>query len=127
MLIDGTCGFCRTWADRIARVLAAGEAGRVRIVPSQDVDVARWGLSREQVAREVVLVLPDGRSYGGATAFLAWARLGPAPLKLLGTLGALPPARAVLTVLYRLIAANRYRLPGSTRACVRPTTGRRGR
>jgi predicted DCC family thiol-disulfide oxidoreductase YuxK len=67
-------------------------------------------------------VAADGTRLAGARAFAALLRDQPvATLRLLGRLCDARPVRPMAAAVYRIIAANRHRLPGGTPACaVRP-------
>lgn len=78
LFFDAECGFC----TRIARWLAPILRRRgMAVAPLQDPRVgALLGLSREELLRELRLLLSDGRQFGGADAVVAlaheiwWAR-----------------------------------------------------
>jgi predicted DCC family thiol-disulfide oxidoreductase YuxK len=112
LIFDGDCGFCTTsagWARRIAP--------DVETVAWQLTDLDALGVSADAAAAEVQFVDADGRVSGGAAAV---ARLLLASGGLLGGLGRLmllPVVRNVAAWIYKLVAANRYRLPGGTPAC----------
>ncbi|MBA0050842.1 DUF393 domain-containing protein [Streptomyces sp. AJS327] len=114
LVYDGDCGFCTSCAHRAQRLVRP----RCTVVPWQLVDLADLGVSEERAAREVLWVTPPGTVYGGAQAVAkallsaggGWAVLG-------GALRGLPPLRWAAHAVYRLVAANRHRLPGGTPAC----------
>jgi predicted DCC family thiol-disulfide oxidoreductase YuxK len=72
LFFDAECGFC----TRITRWLAPVLARRgFAVAPLQDPRVsALLGLSRQELLRELRLLLSDGTLYGGADAVLAVAR-----------------------------------------------------
>ena len=78
LFFDAECAFC----TRIARWLAPILERRVlAVAPLQDPRVgALLGMSREELLREMRLLLSDGRQFGGADAAVAlahkiwWAR-----------------------------------------------------
>jgi predicted DCC family thiol-disulfide oxidoreductase YuxK len=102
---DAECGFC----TRIARGLAPILRRRgMDVAPLQDPRVAALlGISRNELFREMRLLLDDGRQYGGAEAAVAlakeiwWAR----PLAWMARV---PGAMSLLRVLYHWIAARRH-------------------
>lgn len=113
LIYDGDCGFCSA---------AVGFARR-RIHPAlraqayQLTDLGALGLTRQRAAREVLWVQPGGRVSGGAQAVAgllsdAGGRWAPA-----GALLRIPPLSWLAQAVYRLVAANRYRLPGGTPQC----------
>lgn len=124
LLIDGDCGFCRTWAGRIARALDSVGARPIDIDAASAVDLDALGVPLARTESEVVLVLVDGRHVGGAQAFAQWLVWAGGPAGLLGRALALPGVRQLAQLAYRIIAANRYRLPGSTAACALPAVRR---
>lgn len=69
---DADCAFC----TRIARWLAPILARRgMAVAPLQDSRVgALLGMSREELLREMRLILSDGRQFGGADVAVALAR-----------------------------------------------------
>ena len=73
------------------------------------------GLSYEACMERLHLVAPDGRVFGGAEA-TAQALATRSVVGRLAYLYYLPGLRLLLDKLYKLIAANRYRLFGRTAA-----------
>ncbi|MEV4193631.1 thiol-disulfide oxidoreductase DCC family protein [Streptomyces toxytricini] len=116
LVYDGDCGFCTTSARLAERYVRP----RCDVVPWQFADLGALGVSRDRAAYEVLWVTPSGAVHGGARAVAkallsaggAWPVLG-------GVLG-LPGVRRAADGAYRLVAANRYRLPGGTAACAVP-------
>jgi predicted DCC family thiol-disulfide oxidoreductase YuxK len=92
--------------------------GRIAVRAWQTVpeQMARLGLSADDGMRQVWFVESDGTLCGGAEAVnravrrIWWAR----PLAWLWFLPGMP---ALQGRIYRWVAANRHRLPGSTPAC----------
>lgn len=120
LLIDGDCGFCTTWANRLGHWLHRDRPDDVDIRPAQLVDLDAYGLTQEQTDREVILVLPDGRRFGGTQAFANWLIWRGGPVAVVGRSLTAPALRQIADLGYRIIAANRYRLPGSSAACAIP-------
>ncbi|AXE24619.1 DUF393 domain-containing protein [Streptomyces globosus] len=116
LVYDGDCGFCTTSARFAERRVRP----RCDVVPWQSADLGALGVSRDRAAYEVLWVTPSGAVHGGARAVAkallsaggAWPVLG-------GVLG-LPGVRRAADAVYRVVAANRYRLPGGTAACALP-------
>ncbi len=106
LVYDGFCGFCRRWVDRLERWGLRG----VDLVPSQhrqersDLPV----ISDDQVDREMVMVLPDGRVLGGGDAMSALWRLVPR-LRVVAWLLGLPGISRLRDLGYRWVAARRRR------------------
>jgi len=116
LVFDGDCAFCTRSADVARRVLPAD----VQVVPWQFFDLAAAGLTAGRAQAEVLWIGRDGDVSGGAPAVAAALRAAGAPWSALGVALALPPLRWVAPAVYRLVAANRYRLPGGTAACRLP-------
>lgn len=104
LFFDAECAFC----IRIARWLAPILARRgLAVAPLQDPRVgALLGMTREDLLREIQLLLSDGRQFGGADAAVAlaqeiwWAR----PLAWLARI---PGMMDVLRSAYRRVAIRR--------------------
>jgi predicted DCC family thiol-disulfide oxidoreductase YuxK len=118
LVYDGDCGFCTSSVQWLRGALPIFPAAR----PWQTLDLATFGLSRAEVDGAVQWVAADGTRLAGARAFAALLRDQPvATLRLLGRLCDARPVRPMAAAVYRIIAANRHRLPGGTPACaVRP-------
>jgi predicted DCC family thiol-disulfide oxidoreductase YuxK len=113
LLFDGDCAFCTRSADVARRVLPAG----CDVVAWQLFDLTAAGTTAERAQREVLWISRDGAVSGGASAVTSALRAAGLPWSVAGVLLSLPPLRWVAPVVYRLVAANRYRLPGGTAAC----------
>jgi predicted DCC family thiol-disulfide oxidoreductase YuxK len=119
LVFDGDCAFCSSsirWAERWCRPA-------VRFVPWQELDLAAHDLTEQQV-RSAVQYLPVRSTSpvrSGAAAAARTLLRSRWPWRPLGALMLLPPFSWVAAVAYRLIAANRYRLPGGSPACAVPT------
>ncbi len=114
LVFDGDCGFCTTsagWARRIAPGAA--------VVAWQQADLAALGVDRAAAAA-VQYVDAGGRVSGGAAAVASYLVGAGRVWRLLGWFLLLPGVRAVAALGYRLVADNRYRLPGGTPACRLP-------
>jgi predicted DCC family thiol-disulfide oxidoreductase YuxK len=116
LVFDGDCAFCTRSADLARRVLPAD----VEVVPWQWTDLAAVGVTEQRARSEVLWIGPDGAVAGGAPAVALALRAAGAPWSLAGVLLSLPPLRWVAPSVYRLVAANRHRLPGGTAACRMP-------
>lgn len=104
LFFDAECAFCTRIAQWLAPILQRRGLG---MAPLQDVRVgALLGLSPTQLMREMRLLLPDGRHYGGADAAVAlageiwWGR----PVVWLAKV---PGVRKSLRTAYRWIAGQR--------------------
>ena len=114
VFFDGTCDFCTRCVRWLRR---ADRHGRIAWVPFQQDELRSGaGLSVEQCERSVWAIGPGGTRAAGAEAFnvilstIFGTRL---PLRLYR----LPGLRQTQEWAYRLIAANRHRLPGDTPYC----------
>ena len=116
LVFDGDCAFCTWSVDQAKRWVRP----RARIVAWQHADLARLGLTEEQCQLAVQWVTSGGVVRSGGRAVAAALRSGRAPWPALGALADVPGIAQIVDALYRLIAANRYRLPGSTPACKLP-------
>jgi predicted DCC family thiol-disulfide oxidoreductase YuxK len=113
LIYDGDCGFCQ----------AAVRFARRRIDPAlraqafQRTDLGALGLTEQQAAREVLWAGADGRVSGGARAVARLLTDAGGRWALAGALLRIPPLSWLAEAAYRLIAANRHRLPGGTPRC----------
>ncbi len=119
LLYDGDCGFCTSSVRFAERRIGL----RARPVPWQSADLAALGTTRERADHEVLWV-EGGRVYGGAQAVARLLIAAGAPWSLPGFLLRLPPLRWAAHWVYRLVSANRHRLPGGTPACSLPADRR---
>jgi predicted DCC family thiol-disulfide oxidoreductase YuxK len=113
LVFDGDCAFCTRCADVARRLLPAD----VPVVPWQFVDLATVGVSAQRAQTEVLWIGRDGAVAGGAPAVARALRAAGLPWWALGAALSVPPVRWVAPFVYRLVAANRHRLPGGTSAC----------
>lgn len=124
LVFDGDCAFCTSsvhWAERWCRPA-------VRFVPWQNVDLAAEGLTEAQVTTAVQWLgpqasqrrIPVGAIPSGAAAVARMLLRSRWPWRLVGGLLLVPPFSWLGAGVYRLVAINRYRLPGGTPACAVP-------
>jgi predicted DCC family thiol-disulfide oxidoreductase YuxK len=114
VVFDGDCGFCTRGRDLLVRL---DRHSRVRTVPFQRPGVpGSTGLSSEQLAGSVWWLGADGRRAHSAEAVNAAlsAALG---TRLPLAVYRLPGVRQAQEAVYRLVAANRHRLPGARPWC----------
>ena len=121
-MYDGDCAFCTLSVGWIGRLRMA----EPRIVAWQHADLAVLGLTQAQCEHELQCVAADGRVDGGEQAVARLLLASGPPWALPGALLRVPPFSWVGTVLYRLVADNRQRLPGGTPACALPPSERPG-
>ncbi|MEU9890091.1 DCC1-like thiol-disulfide oxidoreductase family protein [Sphaerisporangium sp. NPDC051011] len=114
LVYDGDCGFCQRCVD-------FGRAHLPAMPPVsrwQDLDLAEHGLTRAQVTESVQLLGPDGLRAAGARAVAVVLAVQPRiGWRALGRLMLVPPVDWIAEAVYRVVARNRHRLPGSTGAC----------
>jgi predicted DCC family thiol-disulfide oxidoreductase YuxK len=124
VIIDGDCAFCTSSTEWLAARLHRADRPDIRRVPYQFVDLTDFGLTEDRTKQEMIWV-PAGEPVpahlvGGSDAFAAWLRYAGGPYAIAGTLIGRPPVRPLAKIIYRLVAANRQRLPGGTPACGLP-------
>jgi len=113
LVFDGDCAFCTSsvnWGRRHIGNMPRAE-------PYQFSDLPALGLTEEECNRAVQYVARDRRvaaAHDAVSALLLGAGRG---WWLLGAMMRLPGVHWFSGVVYRWVAANRYRLPGSTLAC----------
>jgi predicted DCC family thiol-disulfide oxidoreductase YuxK len=110
VLYDGHCRFCDAGSRRLVGLARAGAVERVDFqAPGA---LGRFpGVTHAACMEQMYLVTPDGRVFGGmeaAVRALATRR----GVGRLAYLYYVPGLRLLLDLLYRLVAANRYRLMG---------------
>jgi len=120
VIFDGDCGFCTTSATWIARRLHRADGQDPDLVPRQRAELEQLGTTQERASREVLWVDLDGEVSGGAEALARWLRFRGGAYGWLGRLLQAPVVSFLAAGGYRLVAANRYRLPGGTPACALP-------
>ncbi|MBO8202070.1 DUF393 domain-containing protein [Streptomyces smyrnaeus] len=122
LVYDGDCGFCTTavrFGERHVRPRCVSE-------PWQFLDrteLAALGITRERAEHEVLWVTPTGTVYGGAQALAKALLSAGGAWPVAGAVLTLPPFRWAAHMGYRLVAANRHRLPGGTAACAVTRSG----
>lgn len=114
ILTDGACPFCQ-WTR--ARIEPFDTANRLRFLDYNDPkEAAQTPFTREEFDREMHVRAPDGSWSSGFAAWVVILRALP-PLAWLGWLLGTRMFRNAGPKLYRWIARNRYRLPGSPPRC----------
>ncbi|MGB2968561.1 MAG: DUF393 domain-containing protein [Candidatus Nanopelagicales bacterium] len=116
LIFDGDCGVCTWSVDQLKRWVNP----RAQVVAWQQTDLRALGVTEAECQRAVQFVDESGEHVGGGRAVAAVLKASPPPWPALGFVLDLPGIRRVTDFGYRVIAANRYRLPGSTPACQLP-------
>ncbi|QCW49231.1 DUF393 domain-containing protein [Nocardioides dongxiaopingii] len=112
IVYDADCGFCTRTADWV------GSHGTATTQPWQTLDLEPLGLTVDDVTTAAYWLDADGRvTARGAGAVAAALRSCRGGWRVLGHLVYARPVRPLADVVYRWVAANRYRMPGSTDAC----------
>lgn len=124
LIFDGDCGFCtRTarWIERRLRPQAGPDGpAPVPVQPWQALCLADFGLSEADVSTAAYWVDAAGHPWRGSQGIArALVAMGQ-PWALAGWAMMVPPISWLARGVYRLIADNRHRLPGSTDACRLP-------
>ncbi len=116
LVFDGDCGFC----TRCVALVPKSARRTTEVVPYQRADLAALGLTAAQCAEAVQWVSDDGSRARGHAAIGRVLQEGSAIWRIMGTLLLLPPLSWLAAGVYRMVAANRMRLPGGTPACALP-------
>jgi predicted DCC family thiol-disulfide oxidoreductase YuxK len=116
LVFDGDCGFCTTTANWIKK----NSKVALEIAPYQWTDLQQYGLTAEEAAAKVQLVVGD-KVYAGHNCMAKLLLIQPNVfLKLVGAVMVMPVIEPISARLYTWIAANRQKLPGGTPACKLP-------
>jgi len=116
LVFDGDCAFCTKCVAKIPKKAAAA----LTIVPWQFADLEVLGLSPAECIRALQFVDDDASISSGHAAVAAVLRRAGLPWKPIGAVMVLPPVSWLAAGVYRIVAANRARLPGGTAACALP-------
>jgi predicted DCC family thiol-disulfide oxidoreductase YuxK len=115
LLYDGDCAFCTSCARLIERIGPDAE-----IVAWQLTDLAELRVTEEQASDAVQWVRVDGTVCSGHEAIAAMLGTAGRIWKIASGALLLPGVSWMAAKAYRLVADNRYRLPGGTPACGLP-------
>lgn len=113
LVFDGDCGFCTWTVGKLRRFMKP----RADIVPWQLTELEPLGLTAQECLTAIQFVRPDGTHVSGGRAAAATLKVSRQPWPIAGVLIDLPGFAQLTELAYRTVAANRYRLPGSTPAC----------
>lgn len=113
LIFDGDCGFCTTTANYIK----ANSSVEIDVQPWQWLELADYGLTKEQASAKVQMVV-NGKNFAGHKAFAKMLRIQKQWwFKVLGALIVIPPFSWGARVAYYFVAKYRHKLPGGTPAC----------
>jgi predicted DCC family thiol-disulfide oxidoreductase YuxK len=112
LVFDGDCAFCTNCARFLERLGPDAE-----VVAWQLTDLDELGITAEQASDAVQWVEVDGTVRSGHEAIGAVLSTAGPLWKLIGRVIQLPGISWLAARAYRLVANNRYRLPGGTPAC----------
>jgi predicted DCC family thiol-disulfide oxidoreductase YuxK len=116
ILFDGTCAFC----ERSVRFIATRDNGYFKFGASQNSEgralLAQYGTDRES-ARSIILI-EDGEVALRSTAVLKIARRMTAPWRWAAAFLLVPAP--IRDAVYRVVAAVRHRIAGTSNACEIP-------
>ncbi|MGA2166312.1 MAG: DUF393 domain-containing protein [Solirubrobacteraceae bacterium] len=113
-LYDGDCSFCTSCARTLERVGPDAD-----IVAWQHADLGELGITEEQAIDAVQWIEIDGTVSSGHEAIAAILSTAGRISKVAARTMLLPGISWMAAKIYRLVADNRYRLPGGTPACAR--------
>lgn len=112
LVYDGDCAFCSSSARLLEKI-----GPEARLVAWQETDLGALGLTAEEAAAAVQWVGADGAVCSSHEAIAAALKSAGGGWKLAGRALLLPGISPLAAGAYRLVAANRQRLPGGTPAC----------
>jgi predicted DCC family thiol-disulfide oxidoreductase YuxK len=113
LIFDGDCGFCTNTANYIK----ANSSVEIDVQPWQWLELADYGLTKEQASAKVQMVV-NGKNFAGHKAFAKMLRIQKQWwFKVLGGLMVTPPFSWGARVAYYFVAKYRHKLPGGTPAC----------
>jgi predicted DCC family thiol-disulfide oxidoreductase YuxK len=115
LLFDGDCAFCTSCVQLVERTIRPD----AEIVAWQFADLTELGVSEAQAADAVQWVQADGTVRSGHEAVAAMLSSSGPAWRFAGRVLLLPGVSWAAAQAYRLVAANRHRLPGGTPACER--------
>jgi predicted DCC family thiol-disulfide oxidoreductase YuxK len=115
LLFDGDCAFCTSCARLVERRIAPDAA----VVAWQFADLEALGVTEKEASDAVQWVDADGTVRSGHQAVAALLRASGPLWRPVGRFLVLPGISPLAAIGYRVVAANRHRLPGGRPACKR--------
>ena len=117
LIYDGDCGFC----TKVAKWYQQQLTTPISVLPWQQIsDLRELGLTVDDVTTAVYWVDAYGRTWRAHQGVGRALMRVKAPYAWLGPLFIVPPTSWIAAALYRIVAKNRFRLPGATEACALP-------
>jgi predicted DCC family thiol-disulfide oxidoreductase YuxK len=117
LLYDGDCAFCTSSVNVLRRHVRP----RADLQPWQRADLEHLGVSAEQCRTSIQWISsPGAPALTRGRAVAAVLKVGRQPWPAVSAVLQLPGVASAVDLGYRLVAANRHRLPGSTPACRLP-------
>lgn len=113
VIFDGDCGFCQQSVKFAKRVVKPS----VQFVAYQEIDPASFGLTTADCQESLKFVAETKKVSSAQNAVSEMLRTAQFPWRLAGALLSLPIVNQLAGLIYRTIARNRHRLPGSAISC----------
>jgi predicted DCC family thiol-disulfide oxidoreductase YuxK len=117
LVYDSDCGFCTKSVTFIGRLGSPVSAQPWQSIP----DLAAIGLTESQVMEAAYLLDGDAKYAGSDAIGYALSLSRHWPVRVVGPVIVSRVVRPIARRVYSLIAANRYRMPGSTGTCRLPS------
>lgn len=120
LIYDGDCGFCTRTANAVKRL---DTHHRFDALPWQTRGLlAKVNLTEQQVSEAAWYIDADGRKHRGAGAVNAALNALGGIYRIASWVYRVPGLKQIEDVVYKWVARNRYRMPGSTDACRIPAS-----
>lgn len=115
VIYDGDCGFCQATVNLLRKL---DWLKKFKFTPFQSEGVFETypDLTKEMCEREIYLIFPNGKHYGGYDAFKYMSLYLPLTF-LISWLFFLPGITQTGRILYRLIAENRHKIRIGNKVC----------
>lgn len=113
VLYDGDCAFCSS-AVRFAQKYIAHQ---IQFAAFQQTELNKYGLSTTRCQESLKFINHAGEIYSAQDAIAELLISAKRGWKLIGIALKLPGINFIAALGYKLVAANRHRLPGGTPTC----------